>query len=84
LWLVSQEGIEPSTRGLKVPCSTTELLARCDAEFTKSPGTIPSENCRRPRNARASRKRLGMIGPDEFILLPAHTLHENEMWVKLG
>src|SRR5215208_1240767 len=25
---VSQVGIEPTTRGLKVPCSTTELLAR--------------------------------------------------------
>src|ERR687898_855020 len=28
LRLVSQVGIEPTTRGLKVPCSTTELLAR--------------------------------------------------------
>src|ERR687898_2016582 len=26
--LVSREGIEPSTRGLKVPCSATELPAR--------------------------------------------------------
>src|SRR5215208_5546504 len=28
LRLVSQVGIEPTTRGLKVPCSATELLAR--------------------------------------------------------
>ena len=34
---VSQVGIEPTTRGLKVPCSTTELLARISLEFTKSP-----------------------------------------------
>src|SRR5439155_2279743 len=27
---VSQEGFEPTTKGLRVPCSTTELLARID------------------------------------------------------
>jgi hypothetical protein len=26
--LVSQEGFEPTTKGLRVPCSTAELLAR--------------------------------------------------------
>ena len=31
---VSQVGIEPTTRGLKVPCSTTELLARSSRKFT--------------------------------------------------
>ena len=32
---VSQVGIEPTTRGLKVPCSTTELLAYGSPDFTK-------------------------------------------------
>jgi hypothetical protein len=31
---VSQVGIEPTTRGLKVPCSTTELLALTPPKFT--------------------------------------------------
>ncbi len=31
---MSQVGIEPTTRGLKVPCSTTELLARIGWDFT--------------------------------------------------
>ncbi len=35
--LVSQEGIEPSTRGLKVPCSTTELLARLRHDSSSKP-----------------------------------------------
>jgi hypothetical protein len=34
LRLVSRVGIEPTTRGLKVPCSATELPARNAAEFT--------------------------------------------------
>src|SRR5918994_128340 len=33
--LVSREGIEPSTRGLKVPCSTTELPARLLEDFIR-------------------------------------------------
>ncbi len=39
---MSQEGIEPSTRGLKVPCSTTELLALFDEEFIKSARALRS------------------------------------------
>src|SRR5918998_3494237 len=31
---VSQVGIEPTTRGLKVPCSTTELLAQALPDST--------------------------------------------------
>ena len=27
---MSQEGFEPTTKGLRVPCSTAELLARPD------------------------------------------------------
>ena len=31
---MSQVGIEPTTRGLKVPCSTTELLALFNRKST--------------------------------------------------
>jgi hypothetical protein len=34
--LVSQVGIEPTTRGLKVPCSATELLALLNRKFIRS------------------------------------------------
>src|SRR5918997_3514585 len=38
--LVSQVGIEPTTRGLKVPCSATELLARFSRfDSTRCEGT---------------------------------------------
>ena len=33
--LVSREGIEPSTRGLKVPCSATELPALFREDFSR-------------------------------------------------
>src|SRR5919112_5857660 len=38
---VSQVGIEPTTRGLKVPCSTTELLAQALLDSTRISHSFP-------------------------------------------
>src|ERR671921_1428996 len=38
---VSQVGIEPTTRGLKVPCSATELLTQALLDSTRISHTFP-------------------------------------------
>lgn len=53
--LVGREGIEPSTRGLKAPCSTTELTARRpDCIRAGSPQRGPATGCRPSTRSRPS------------------------------
>src|ERR671916_2827752 len=57
--VVSREGIEPSTRGLKVPCSATELPARHHYKVYHEPRpsvqevASPGEDHRRPALVRS-------------------------------
>ena len=57
---VSQEGFEPTTKGLRVPCSTAELLARDQAYRRRHRRGYPPRRCfgRLMRTAATSRAAL--------------------------